>query len=450
MSKVKIKDNSRVSKEGLVAIPRLTDKIANKTLEQLEKEGIFVFPNLLQEANDLTHDQIILELINNTYVSSNIMGFLGLGNEKLIIESRFSFGEHDFLFQYLLEKVFEIPNIIDLDTDSNNQNRIFNLLFFVFPFFLKNALRKGLYKTYIRKNYNNSDVKGTIDIARHIAKNTPFLGNIAYFKREYSFDNYLMELIRHTIEFIKGRPYGYKVLSLVKDEVKAIIEATENYQVFDKRKIIHLNKNKVIRHAYYREYRELQKLCLLILQQQENQLGLGSQQIYGILFDGAWLWEEYINSLVSDIFCHPMNKLRLGAQWLFTDCKDKTKGLIYPDFISRKADPRIIADAKYKPMDNISNKDYLQVLAYMFRFEANIGFYFYPETYDTEDTVLKLNRGLSYEKNVSARDDICLIKHSFKIPNSTEDTDYKNFSLKMNESEVQFKESIRDFINRQG
>lgn len=445
MSKVKIKDNSRFSKEILYSVQHLTDKITNKTLEKLEKEGIFVFPNLLKDENDLTKDEIILELINDTYVSSNIMGFLGLGNEKLIIESRFSKGEQDFLFQYLLERIFEIPNILDLGIDTNHQNRIFNLLVFVFPFFLKKALRKGLYKTYIRKNYNNSDVKGTIDIASHIAKNTPFLGNIAYFKREHSFDNPLMELIRHTIEFIKGKPYGHKILSQVKDEVKAIVETTENYQLWDRRKIIHLNKTKVIRHAYYREYRELQQLCLLILQQQENQLGLGNRQIYGLLFDGAWLWEEYINSLVSGLFYHPMNKARWGAQWLFAN----RQGLIYPDFISRQKNPRIIADAKYKPTDNIgNNKDYLQVLAYMFRFEANLGFYFYPETQDIEDTVLNLNSGLSYEKNVSSRDDVYVIKHGLKIPSPSIDN-YHNFSLKMKESEEQFKDRILDFINKQ-
>ncbi len=76
----------------------------------------------------------------------------------------------------------------------------------------------------------------------------------------------------------------------------------------------------------------------------------------------------------------------------------------------------MIADAKYKPIDNIGNKDYLQVLAYMFRFDAKKGFYFYPEMGEEEDAVMWLNRGSTYEKNVEAREDICLIKHGFQIP----------------------------------
>ena len=48
----------------------------------------------------------------------------------------------------------------------------------------------------------------------------------------------------------------------------------------------------------------------------------------------------------------------------------------------------MIADAKYKPIDNIGNKDYLQVLAYMFRFDAKKGFHFYPEMGEEERALL--------------------------------------------------------------
>ena len=59
---------------------------------------------------------------------------------------------------------------------------------------------------------------------------------------------------------------------------------------------------------------------------------------------------------------------------------------------------RIIADAKYKPIDNIGNRDYLQVLAYMFRFDAKAGYYLYPEAEGSDDLKLWLNRGSTYEK----------------------------------------------------
>ena len=95
------------------------------------------------------------------------MGFLGYGNERLIIKSRFSSEENDYFFQYLIENVLEIPNVLDLNIDANQDSRVFNLLLFLFPYYLKLAMRKGLFKTYIQSQYNDWNVKGTVDIARH-------------------------------------------------------------------------------------------------------------------------------------------------------------------------------------------------------------------------------------------------------------------------------------------
>ncbi len=246
----------------------------------------------------------------------------------------------------------------------------------------------------------------------------------------------LMELVRHTIEFIKEKQFGRKLLTRIKEEVKLVVDATPEYEHYDKRKIIADNKRNTIRHAYFREYRALQQLCLLILQHQKHQIGSGTRQIYGILFDGAWLWEEYINKLVSSRFYHPMNKGRKGAQRLFAG----NIGLIYPDFISKSSEPRIIADAKYKPIDNIGNKDYLQLLAYMFRFDAKKGYYFYPEIEDTSDLQLWMNSGSTYEGNVVERNNICVVKHGFKVPRNV--AQYKDFEACMIENEVEFKKVL--------
>lgn len=438
MKLLKIKDNSFWKKELFSDITKLTGKIADKTLEQLEREGVFVFPETVSEADDITRDQMILQSVNDTYQSGNVMGFIGCGNERLIIESRFGDNKEDYFFQYLIDKVLDFPNIVNLESDANQDNRLFNFLLFLFPYYLKTAMRKGLFKRYIRRNYNDENVKGTIDIARHIGKNTPFTGNIAYSQREFSYDNSLMELARHTIEFIKRKPYGRNLLVKVKDEVQLIVDVTTGYEHYDRQKIIEQNKNNTVRHAYYREYHALQRLCLLILQHRKHQIGSGSRQIYGILFDGAWLWEEYINLLIKDIFYHPMNKGGKGGQRLF----NKNIGLIYPDFISRDSKTRVIADAKYKPIDNIGNRDFLQVLAYMFRFDAKTGYYLYPEAEGSKDLKLWLNSGTSYENKVEIRDDVCVVKHGLRIPANVKD--YSDFIMEMENSEQEF---LKSFVN---
>lgn len=440
----KITDNTTPKeKDFFKGIERLTAQIADKKLGQLEHDnkGVFVFPESIGKSEDLTKDQMILQSVGDTYCSRNVMGFLGYsdkdGDYRLIIESRFSSEEEDYFSEYMLSRVLDIPNIVDLKTDADQSNRLFNFLLFVFPYYLKTAMRKGLFKEYVRNRYNDGNVKGRIDIARHIKQNTPFIGNVAYSQREFSYDNNLTELVRHTIEFIKRKPYGGHLLVKAKDEVQLVVEATPTYELYDRQRVIEANKKNPIRHAYFREYRALQRLCLLILQHQKHQIGSGSRQIYGILFDGAWLWEEYVNSLIGDAFYHPMNKSRKGAQKLFTENikgKDIKGNLIYPDFISRNNESRIIADAKYKPIDNIGHSDYLQVLAYMFRFDAKTGYYLYPEAEGNHDALLWMNKG--YGANATARDDVSVTKHGLKIPAHARN--YDEFVQQMKENEDEF------------
>ncbi len=440
MKLIKVKDNSFRSSDEFSEIPNVISSILDKTVSELEDTGIFVFPNSLKEQEGITEEQTILNKVGQEYYSSNIMGFLGYNEENLIIESRFSEGPQDYFFQYLIENVLEIPYVIDLNTIINQDNKIIDLFIFIFPYYLKKAMRKGLFKQYTRNEYNNNNVKGTIDIQRHIKKNTPFIGNIAYSQREFSYDNYILQLIRHTIEFIKKRKEGVGVLSSIKNEVKEIREVTTSYNHMDKTKVIMFNNKRPIRHAYYKEYRELQKLCLIILQRHNHYIGNGAEKIHGILFDGAWLWEEYIDTLVNADFYHPKNKGGNGAQRLFSRQSGSEIGLIYPDFIGRNQENRIIADAKYKPIQNIGNKDYLQVLAYMFRFDAKAGYYFYPNHNGIGDETLYLNQGLTYEKNVQKREDIKVIKLGLTIPKEV--IDYKDFSEKMKRSEKEFLNKI--------
>ena len=432
MKLLKIKDNSQHKKSSFYEIENLTRKIADKTLCQLECEGVFIFPETIKDIKDISMDEMILRSVNNTYHSGNVMGFIGCGDERLIIESRFCGENEDFFFRYLLNRVLDFPNIVDFKSDYDQNNRLFNFLLFLFPYYLKAAMRKGPFKKYIRREYNDANVKGAIEIARHIKKNSPFTGNIAYNQREFSYDNSLTELVRHTIEFIKGKPYGNKLLRIVKDEVKLITDATPGYSLYDRQKIIVQNKKNTVRHAYFKEYLALQRLCLLILRHQKHQIGTGTKQIYGILFDGAWLWEEYINLLIKDLFYHPMNKNNKGAQKLFGG----NIGIIYPDFISRSSEKRIIADAKYKPINNIGNRDYLQLLAYMFRFDVKFGYYLYPETGNSDDLELWMNSGSTYEANVVPRNDIKIIKRGFKIPADAQD--YSDFVIKMKAQEQKF------------
>lgn len=265
-----MKDNSWISKSEFEAdYPQLSEKLLDRTLENLSKEdNIFIFPHDLLESPDLEKDGKVLETVSGQIKTQNIIGFLGYENERLTIHSRFANGDDDYFLHYMLQKVVQL-NLTSLDVGLSQEDSWYQLLIYLFPKYLQAALRKGLYKEYQRFFYNDSHVKGTIEVARHIKKNVPFTGKITYSTREFSFDNALMQLIRHTIAFIQHTvPNGRALLfssASVRENTAEIVRVTPSYKFSDRAKIIHLNQTRPIRHAYYYEYGKLQQLCLMIL-----------------------------------------------------------------------------------------------------------------------------------------------------------------------------------------
>ena len=69
----------------------------------------------------------------------------------------------------------------------------------------------------------------------------------------------------------------------------------------------------------------------------------------------------------------------------------------------------------------------------MFRFDAKAGYYLYPEADGNDDLRLWMNKGSTYEANVTPRDDICVTKHGLRIPVDAENHESFVSQLKVNE-----------------
>ena len=359
--------------------------IADKTIAELcrENENLLIFPFSIETSDDQVGDSSVMNIQNTDdpekvrISTGNVMGFIGVGDLQIKIKSRFDTGRDDFLLHYMLQKVLSF-NLFDL-SHNNEQEDIFDFIMFMFPYFLKSALRQGVYREYQNYRHNDANLKGTIDIGRHIARNIPFVGNIAYSTREYSHDNNMTELIRHTIEFMKTKKYGQAVLNIDKEtieNVNTIIEHTPLYSKNDRGSVMSRNLRMKI-HPYYTEYRPLQTLCMQILRMEEVKYGESDDEICGILFDGAWLWEEYVNTILSNVgFAHPENKLHKGGIYLFDD----HSGIRYPDFY--KDD--FVLDAKYKRLGSydkvskVDRDDVHQVIAYINALHATRGGFVAP------------------------------------------------------------------------
>ena len=465
-----VKGRERIRIDG--GMSKFLDRIANKTLPELEKNElnksnskVFLFPDVFinrkEREDDKDEEKVyILKTFKDgskgiltsisTQLTGNLIGFLGQGKQQLIIKSRFDSDSDNYFLFYMLSRALKIPFVHSFELSKNAQERMIEYYIFLFPYYFRMAMKKGPYKTYVKRQYNDANVKGVIDVQRHINHNTPFAGRIAYHQREFSYDNHLMELIRHTIEYIKHK-YGNDLFSGIKEYVSIIEELTPGYDKSKRIQIIRENKNNIVRSKYYSDYKKLQDLCLCILEYKRIGLsGDSDNQIYGVLFDASWIWEEYVNTLINEEFYHPQNKEKKGTQYLFKKWNiERDVQEIYPDFIGKDPTRRMIADAKYKPISNIGRNDYFQVLAYMLRFDSALGYYLYPSTKEEKaDERFEIPKGVQWsgvEESLERRKDgdkLIVIKHGLVIPKSS--GDFREFELQMRKNERTFVQELLD------
>ena len=110
---------------------------------------------------------------------------------------------------------------------------------------------------------------------------------------------------------------------------------------------------------------------------EELKYGESDDDVCGMLFDGAWLWEEYVNIILQNHgFVHPENKRSKGGIYLFED----KSGIRYPDFYKKD----IVLDAKYKRLGSyedvakVGRDDIHQVIAYVNALDAKRGGFVSP------------------------------------------------------------------------
>ncbi len=363
-------NNSKIidSKADLPNLAKIAD-VKIKDLKLDDNPNLLIFPRDLHQYGDEISESNIINIQGNNVITNNIMGFVGLGDTQLDIRSRFAQSDgRDYFLHYMLQKVFSF-NLFDIKHTSNKE-QIFDFLLYLFPYHLKKALAQGLFKKYQTFEHNDANLRGVIDVSRHIRLNIPFRGTVAYNTRTHSYDNEITQLIRHTIEFIKTKPSGGVVLNNdleTRQCVSQIVAATPTYKPTLRDKIIGQNLRPV-RHPYFGAYTALQSLCIKILRHESIKFGNEKDKVYGILFDGAWLWEEYLATFLKD-FTHPRSKTDNIGKKKFCN---PNRVLCQPDFF---IDGKIVVDAKYKKhetlFDGKQREDRFQLLSYMHVFNAS-------------------------------------------------------------------------------
>ena len=332
--------------------------------------------------------------------TSNLVGFLECNGLTISIGSRFDSEDgSSFFLPYLIARTLHIPPL-ELDWE---QVSAYDLLPLLFPAALTRALGSGLFKQYQRASsegssftgpcFNSSCFKGSLAVAMHLKHNlaSGLVSGRASGRKvtsvssQLSADNAVTQLIRHTIELIRSKPALAPLLAVnasVVTAVRRIELATPSFRSSALVSVVKANREP----CSSLTYRPLQQLCLKLLTAFAPSLSLSQEpdQVYGVLFDISYLWEEYLATVLEPQgFEHPRNKAGLGALYL-----DRNQSfLAYPDFYrlssdSTLAEPRadLVLDAKFKRYDTYApaRDDIVQMLTYLHVLKAPRAFLLCP------------------------------------------------------------------------
>lgn len=422
-----------ISSNELEDLKAIADvEISNISLE--DYPNLLVFPDSFEEYDEDFGKKTVCSIINEgkSILTNSIVGFIGRNNTHLSIHSRFAQnGKNDYFLHYMLQKVSKI-NLFDLK-HTMDEDSVFDFLLYLFPLYLKKAINRGVYRQYITHKYNDANIRGVIDVNRHIRSNEPFNGNIAYSTREYSYDNDITQLIRHTIEFIAKHAEGDVILNMdnaTQDAVFQIKSATTTYAQNERQNIINKNLRPVV-HPFYSEYTSLQRLCLQILRHEELKYGKEENEIYGVLIDAAWLWEEYLAIVLEGKYEHYIKDGDVRF-YLF----ENTHQQIIPDYLS--VDKKIVADAKYIPLDQQgtygeekATSIYYKTITYMYRFCSDTGYLLYPHP-DQEVSPIQYK----IKTEINGINGGTMIKLGLRIPSVC--SSFDEFAAKMEMEENKF------------
>ena len=448
MTKLNLKDNtlnSTINKNN-----SLCKYLSGRTIAKLnEFENILVWPTSFEDGENDIKDQVLFDCKfssdGKNIEEIQTYNLIGDKNTQIEIRTRFSGDAEnsDYFLYYMLSTVLSC-NIVDMQVGKGIESALDMMMLF-FSNLLTKAVNQGVYKKYVSREYNDSNVRGTIDVSRHIRHNYPSNGRVAYNTREYSYDNDVTQLIRHTIEYIKSdkNGLGKKLLSAnenTKKCVEIITQITPTYQKRNKRDVINANQKPIV-HPHYLHYTALQKLCLAILKGEKMSYGDDNKhKLNGFIIDVAWLWEEYVAKILSTTNLN--HYTRSNSSFHLLSNNGATFQKIIPDYYDEEK--RIVADAKYtdlSKMDNLSAERaaaiYYKTIMYMYRFNSKIGLLIHPIITNEDKSV----EATKYEI-ISTDGNLC--KVGIKIPSQCKD--FSNFSQKMKEIESNVPNGIETLI----
>lgn len=338
--------SSVISLRDYGIVPREWEDLCRELQRRIDQGDHLLIDLLDDGSRDSQPVQIFRDNGKNLLVQQYV-GLFEYNGERVVIGSRFDGGKNAFFLRYLLENCWNASLLLLDGLDSVYQHETFDLLLVTkLALALQQAWRKGALRQYRTFHYDDSRVRGTVDVMRHIRAHLGLeSGKIAYSTRAYSLDNSynaLFLLASHAA----GRKYPTLMRRLRQrlPEFQAALQMLER-EVADwpslSRNTVLQHTGKKITNPLYRGYEDVRITARAILRRlganpfdPEGQV----RQVTGIFLDMNALWERF---LVKTLFA--------GVSENFLQRSQDILGghmTVRPDFLW--SDKGVVLDGKYQ------------------------------------------------------------------------------------------------------
>ena len=305
------------------------------------------------------------------------------------IHSRFDMDHRSQFLMYVFEKAFSARGRIyeDMDIEGRQEFSWDYLLLLIFLRQLHDAMKKGMFRQYREYEYNNSNVRGRIDVARHIRENLMLSnGKIAYTTREYTVDNIVNILILKAYDCLDKKYHSVLRELTARDEtvkkgIQLLRTEIESWKDISNQQVLKATGKKIVQ-SVYRNYEPLRRTAIAILRRLGiNNFVNGAQSTSGLLINMPGLWEQFLYKEVFSKLTGETGNYEQKSYPILGGARE-----LKPDFLLEKQ--RIVFDAKYKKhwgeavysggTWKDAREDVFQIITYMHVFDCAYGGAIFP------------------------------------------------------------------------
>lgn len=356
---------------------------------------------------------------------------------KLIIEPRFG---TNFLC-HMLEEIynFKMPESVMQHGEGVVWNKFYQLILrqlWIAKF--AKADKYGLPRQTVKRTHQGMQIRGHLNVRKSIL---PFFmkKEVVSEYREKEVDDMIGRIVYKAYDILADKETGLRNLPpQVQESVNDLYSRYHGEQI----KITEHDYQSIRYKSIYVSWKPLVDFSWQIIKHRGyNPEQSIDEQGYGLFFDMAEIWEAYIGKILEKDFMHCTE--RNTNIRLFENEQEKEFQRIIPDYISRdwtNEKASAVGDAKYM---NLSGQErligeqtysvYYKTIMYMYRFNSQKGFIFYPMRYNDPAEEIR-------EFQIAGEKDGKFYMIGLRLPNEKD----SNYVANLKEKEEEFRKKVSE------